>query len=333
MSVMALSGLRAADVVANYEVIPLPQRIMPGRGLPFTVNTKTVIVVPKGDAKLLSDARFLASYINDACGITPKIVNKAPKSNAIILSATLGGDNAEAYAIEVNSDLITVNGASAAGTFYGIQTLRKSIAAPESADNTLVFPSVSISDAPRFSYRGAHFDVSRHFFPADSVKRFIDMLALHNINRLHWHLTDDQGWRLESKKYPGLTEIGSKRGGTVIGHNSGKYDGKPYGGYYTQEEARDIVNYATERNIIVIPEIDLPGHMLGALAAYPDLGCTGGPYEVWQQWGVADDVLCAGNPDTYKFIDGVLEEVMDIFPSEYIHLGGDECPKVRWKEC
>lgn len=334
-AVMALSlgVVQAAEIAANYEVIPLPQKVMPGRGLPFVLNSKTVIVVPKNDQALRKNAQFLAAYLKDMTGKTPKIVTKQPSSNAIILKASLSDSNKEAYTLDVNSNFITIDGASSAGTFYGVQTLRKSISEPATASDNVIFPAVSISDAPRFGYRGAHFDVSRHFFPADSVKSFIDMLALHNINRLHWHLTDDQGWRLEIKKHPKLTEIGSKRGGTVIGHNSGKYDGIPYGGFYTQEEARDIVKYAADRNITVIPEIDLPGHMLGALSAYPELGCTGGPYEVWQQWGVADDVLCAGNPETLKFIDDVLEEVMDIFPSEYIHLGGDECPKVRWEKC
>ena len=158
-------------------------------------------------------------------------------------------------------------------------------------------------------------------------------MALHNINRLHWHLTDDQGWRIEIKKRPELTTIGSKRSETVIGHNSGEYDGIPYSGFYTQDEAREIVKYAQERHITVIPEIDLPGHMQAALAAYPELGCTGGPYEVWKMWGVSEDVLCAGNDKTLTFIEDVLNEIIDIFPSEYIHVGGDECPKVRWEKC
>ena len=159
------------------------------------------------------------------------------------------------------------------------------------------------------------------------------MLALHNINRFHWHLSEDQGWRIEIKSRPELTEIGSKRAETVIGHNSGKYDGKPYGGFFTQEEAKEIVAYAAERHITVIPEIDMPGHMQAALAAYPNLGCTGGPYEVWKIWGVSEDVLCAGNDETLKFIEDVLGEIIQIFPSEYIHVGGDECPKVRWAKC
>jgi hexosaminidase len=176
-------------------------------------------------------------------------------------------------------------------------------------------------------------DVSRHFCTVDSVKRWIDMLALHNVNTFHWHLTEDQGWRIEIKKYPRLTEIGSKRTETVIGRNSGKYDGKPHGGFYTQAEAREIVAYAAERYINVVPEIDMPGHMLGALASDPELGCTGGPYQVWRQWGVSDDVLCMGNDKTFEFITDVLNEIMDIFPSKYIHIGGDECPKTNWKKC
>lgn len=197
----------------------------------------------------------------------------------------------------------------------------------------IALPAVEINDYPRFAYRGAMLDVSRHFFPVDSVKRFIDMLALHNINRFHWHLSDDQGWRIEIKSRPELTEVGSQRTETVIGHNTGEYDGKPYGGFFTQEEAKEIVAYAADRHITVIPEIDMPGHMMGALRAYPELGCTGGPYEVWRQWGVSEEVLCAGNDETLKFLDDVLGEIVEIFPSEYIHVGGDECPKVRWQKC
>jgi len=334
-AVVAMNGAPAfgADVVANYEVIPLPQKVMPERGKPFVLDKKTVIAVPKGSDELRKNAAFLAGYLENLTGISPKIVTKAPKRNVIVLESTLKNDNAEAYEFTVTSEKIVINGASAAGNFYGIQTLRKSVPQVLTKGDEMVFPAVVMSDAPRFGYRGAHFDTSRHFFPVDSVKSFIDMLALHNINRFHWHITDDQGWRLEIKKYPLLTEVGSKRKGTITGRNDGPSDNIPYGGYYTQDEARDIVKYAADRHITVIPEIDLPGHMLGALAAYPELGCTGGPYEVWERWGVADDVLCAGNDKTIGFIEDVLAEVMDIFPSEYIHIGGDECPKVRWEAC
>ena len=192
---------------------------------------------------------------------------------------------------------------------------------------------MKIADAPRFAYRGMHLDVARHFFSVDEVKRYIDVMAIHKLNTLHWHLTDDQGWRIEIKRYPELTAVGSIRKATVVRKEWGTYDDTPYGGFYTQDEIRDVVEYAADRGVTVIPEIDLPGHMLAALTAYPELGCTGGPYEVWGRWGVADDVLCPGREKTFEFLEGVLTEVMELFPSEYIHIGGDECPKVRWEKC
>lgn len=316
---------------ANFDVIPLPQEIQTTAVGDFVLNNNTVIVYPAGDDTMKRNAEFLAGYIKEQTGKELEVTNKSVDRNAIILSTGLDDKNKEAYHLEVEKHLIRIQGASAAGVFYGIQTLRKSMAEAGHAD--VAFPAVEINDYPRFSYRGVHLDVSRHFFPADSIKRFIDMLALHNINRFHWHLTDDQGWRIEIKKRPELTTIGSKRAETVIGHNSGEYDHVPYGGFYTQDEAREIVKYAQDRFITIIPEIDLPGHMQAALAAYPYLGCTGGPYEVWKQWGVSDDVLCAGNDETLKFIEDVLGEIVEIFPSEYIHVGGDECPKVRWQKC
>ena len=178
-----------------------------------------------------------------------------------------------------------------------------------------------------------HLDCSRHFWSVDFVKKFIDLLALHNMNVFHWHLTDDQGWRIEIKKWPKLTTVGSQRSGTIIGTNSDIDDGIPYGGYYTQAEAREIVAYAAARHITIVPEIDMPGHMLAALAAYPELGCTGGPYQVGHYWGVYKDVLCVGNPRVYEFVQDVLTEVMDIFPSKVIHIGGDETPSEKWQYC
>lgn len=315
---------------ANYEVIPLPQEIKITTGS-FVLNDRTSIVYPKDNKEMQQNANLLAKYIHQMSGKKLKVIDEPVTSNAIILATGLNADNAEAYQLKVTQDNVTITGTSEAGTFYGIQTLRKSLPITNKGDISL--PAAEINDYPRFSYRGVHLDVSRRFFPADSVKRFIDMMALHNINRLHWHLTDDQGWRIEIKKRPELTTIGSKRSETVIGHNSGEYDGIPYSGFYTQDEAREIVKYAQERHITVIPEIDLPGHMQAALAAYPELGCTGGPYEVWKMWGVSEDVLCAGNDKTLTFIEDVLNEIVDIFPSEYIHVGGDECPKVRWEKC
>lgn len=315
---------------ANYEVIPLPQEIKITTGS-FVLNDRTSIVYPKDNKEMQQNANLLAKYIHQMSGKKLKVIDEPVTSNAIILATGLNADNAEAYQLKVTQDNVTITGTSEAGTFYGIQTLRKSLPITNKGDISL--PAAEINDYPRFSYRGVHLDVSRHFFPADSVKRFIDMMALHNINRLHWHLTDDQGWRIEIKKRPELTTIGSKRSETVIGHNSGEYDGIPYSGFYTQDEAREIVKHAQERHITVIPEIDLPGHMQAALAAYPELGCTGGPYEVWKMWGVSEDVLCVGNDKTLTFIEDVLNEIIDIFPSEYIHVGGDECPKVRWEKC
>lgn len=315
---------------ANYEVIPLPQEIKITTGN-FVLNDRTSIVYPKDNKEMQQNANLLAEYIHQMSGKKLKVTDEPVTSNAIILATGLNADNAEAYQLKVTQDNVTITGTSEAGTFYGIQTLRKSLPITNKGDISL--PAAEINDYPRFSYRGVHLDVSRHFFPADSVKHFIDMMALHNINRLHWHLTDDQGWRIEIKKRPELTTIGSKRSETVIGHNSGEYDGIPYNGFYTQDEAKEIVKYAQERHITVIPEIDLPGHMQAALAAYPELGCTGGLYEVWKMWGVSEDVLCAGNDKTLTFIEDVLNEIVDIFPSEYIHVGGDECPKVRWEKC
>lgn len=317
---------------ANYNVVPLPQEItIDDQAKPFELNASTVIVVENDNDSLQNYATLLQGYLRDITSHELKIAETAPETNFISLSATLDCTIPESYRITVTDSAITVNGATPAGTFYGIQTLRKSIPAIEPSNVT--FPAASICDWPRFPYRGAMLDVSRHFFGVDSVKSFIDMMALHNLNRLHWHLTDDQGWRVEIKSRPRLAEISSKRTGTVIGHNTDEYDSIPVEGYYTQEQIRDIVKYASDRNIVIVPEIDLPGHMVAALTAYPELGCTGGPYDVWQKWGVSEDLLCAGNDSTLRFLDDVLTEMVDMFPGELFHIGGDECPKTRWEEC
>lgn len=329
-----LAGGTSAQVAAqqaDFHVVPLPVEVKAVAAPAFPLNESTVICYPKGDAAMKRNAQFLAEHLEQTTGLILKLTTRAKGDNVIRLTADLQQQNPEAYRLTVAGDGIRIQGASAAGTFYGIQTLRKAIGA--AGQPVREIPATVVSDEPRFSYRGAHLDVSRHFITPDSVRRFIDMLALHNINRLHWHLSDDQGWRIEIKKYPKLTTVGSYRPETVIGHNTGRYDGTPHSGYYSQKEARDIVAYARERHITIIPEIDMPGHMQAALAAYPELGCTGGPYEVWKMWGVSDNVLCAGNDRVLGFIDDVLGEIVEIFPSEYIHVGGDECPKVRWKDC
>ena len=323
----------AMGQTADFNIIPQPQQVVADASAPFVLNTNTVIYVQTNSQDMKRNATMLASYIQQATGIRPTIGKLVKGSPAIILSIDKTISNAEGYRLNSDAKQIRIAGASAAGVFYGIQTLRKSLPLCNGKATQVSIPAVHITDAPRFAYRGTHLDVSRHFVTADSIRQFIDMLALHNINRFHWHLTDDQGWRIEIKKYPLLTKIGAKREQTVIGHNTGKYDGIPYDGFYTQQQIRDIVKYAADRYITIVPEIDLPGHMQAALAAYPELGCTGGPYKVWQKWGISDDVLCAGNDKVLAFIDNVLKEVTQLFPSKYIHVGGDECPKVRWKDC
>ena len=248
----------------------------------------------------------------------------------------------EEYTLKISENKVTVKASGLNGFNYAIQTIKQMLPVEvfgnvPAADKDWTLPCVKIQDKPRFSYRGLHFDVSRHFFTMDEVKKYIDIMEVHKLNTLHWHLTDDQGWRLEIKKYPRLTEVGSIRNKTIVGHlfESKTFDNVRYGEgcYYTQEEVKEILEYAAARGITVIPEIDLPGHMLAALAAYPELGCTGGPYEVWGMWGVADDVLCVGKENTMKFLEDVLAEVCELFPAEYVHIGGDECPKVRWEAC
>ena len=329
---LLLTGCSKRSMVeASYNVIPLPKSVTAGTGEGFTLTPATVLAYPAGNDTLRRNAELMAEYLKPLIEADIKVTDDTASKDAIVLLSNLKAENPEAYTVNVAPGRITVNGATAAGNFYGLQTVRKAI--PSAGKHNVTFPAAEISDFPRFPYRGCHLDVARHFFPIDSVKMFIDLIALHNGNRFHWHLTEDQGWRLESKKYPKLTEIGSKRSGTCIGHDFSTNDSVPYGGFYTQDEAREIVKYAAERHITVIPEIDLPGHMLGALASYPEMGCTGGPYEVWTRWGVSDDVLCAGNDTTYTFIADILNELADIFPSEYIHIGGDESPKVRWEAC
>ena len=317
---------------SDYEIIPKPLDVNCKGDASFLLKDGVSVIYPENNQKMQDNAEFLVDYVEKQTGV--KLTSHAgmPVDGAICLTLDLNDDNAEAYKLIVNDKRVCISGASEAGVFYGIQTLRKSL--PVAQDINVNLSAVEIYDKPRFAYRGAMLDVARHFYTVDEVKTFIDMLALHNINRFHWHLTDDQGWRIEIKKYPKLMSVASERKETVVGRwYSGIYDGKPYGGYYTQDELRDVIDYAAKRHITIIPEVDLPGHMQAALTAYPELGCTGGPYEVRTIWGVSQDVLCVGNDFTLQFVKDVLSEVADIFPSEYIHIGGDECPKVRWEKC
>ena len=320
----------APTAQANYEVIPMPQSItLSNSDNQFVLHSGTLISYTSGNEDMARNAQFLQTYLTDQLGYTLR-VEPGVASEGIVLKL-VEGQASEGYTITVDADRVLVEATSPAGIFYGIQTIRKAV--PVEMGAVVGFPAGVITDAPRFAYRGAHLDVCRHFFSVDSVKTYIDMLVLHNMNKFHWHLTEDQGWRMEIKQFPKLTEIGSVRNGTMIRKDWNSNDSIQYGGFYTQDECREIVKYAADRYITVIPEIDMPGHMVAAVTAYPELGCTGGPYEVRTIWGVSEELLCAGNEKVYDFVDKVLDEVMDVFPSKDIHIGGDECPKTEWEKC
>jgi len=257
-------------------------------------------------------------------------------SRGIYLSIDPTISNPEAYKLDIDSEQILIKASAPQGAFYAVQSLRQLLPAEalENPQASISVPALSISDQPRYSYRGMHLDVGRHFFSVDFIKKYIDLLALHKLNTFHWHLTEDQGWRIEIKKYPKLTEVGAYRDETLVGHyrdQPHQFDGERYGGYYTQEEVKEIVAYAAERYVTVIPEIEMPGHAMAALAAYPELACTEGPFKVAQKWGLFEEIFCPTD-ETFNFLENVLLEVMELFPSQYIHIGGDEAPKVRWEE-
>lgn len=259
----------------------------------------------------------------------------AGKGNVTLSTIKVDSLGAEGYTLAINEDGVALQANAGAGFFYGFQTLLQIV-----GEHGKKLPYTTITDYPRFGYRGLHLDVSRHMFSVEAIKKYIDLMALHKLNRFHWHLTDDQGWRIEIKKYPKLQEIAAYRKETVIGHartadrkENKNYDGKRYGGFYTQEEVKDVVKYAADRFITVVPEIEMPGHARAALSAYPQLGCTGGPYTAATTWGVFEEVFCAGKEETFTFLQDVLDEVIPLFPSPYVHVGGDECPKESWKKC
>lgn len=324
----------AATVKGNLDVIPQPQEIVLARDTtPFIIDRSTTIVYPATNEKMHRTADFLATFIKEMTGTEVRVSDKEKSSDAIILAVDSTMGHPEGYKLQITPEKVLLTGGSEAGVFYGIQTIHKALPILKDGKVAAALPAGTVTDFPRFRYRGFMIDVGRHFFPVSYLKQMIDLMALHNINYFHWHLTEDQGWRIEIKKYPKLTEIGSKRDSTIIDWETKKFDGKPHSGFYTQDEAREIVRYAADRFITVVPEIDLPGHTTAALASYPELGCTGGPYKVLCSFGVFPDVLCAGNDQTLQFTKDVLDEIMDIFPSEYIHIGGDECPKSRWEKC
>jgi len=317
-------------------IIPKPIKV-DIKQLSFTLNKNTVILtVPD----LKKQAEFLRNSIAPVTGfelVIKDLSKKDEDSNTIILNIE-GNDrilSPEGYILEVDQKKIRITGSTPQGVFYGIQTLRQlfpiEIENESKINREWSVPCVRVEDSPRFSWRGFMLDESRHFFGKDTVKKLLDIMASLKFNVFHWHLTDDQGWRIEIKKYPRLLEIGSKRKETSI--NRKKFDGIPVSGSYPQDEIREIIKYASERFITINPEIDVPGHTTAALAAYPELSCTGGPFEVCTRFGILEDVLCIGKEKVFDFVQDVLNEVMNLFPSEIIHIGGDEVPRTRWKEC
>ena len=318
-------------------IVPYPNHLEAGRGT-YRVTDRPVTCDSRTDERTQRAVVGFAARLATVTGGTNPVTVADEMPASGIRFVTDESLPAEGYELNVDGEGIEVRASQFPGFLYALQSLGQLLPAAvygtePAPDAAWEVPCVKIADAPRFAYRGMHLDVARHFFSVDEVKRYIDVMAIHKLNTLHWHLTDDQGWRIEIKRYPELTAVGSIRKATVVRKEWGTYDDTPYGGFYTQDEIRDVVEYAADRGVTVIPEIDLPGHMLAALTAYPELGCTGGPYEVWGRWGVADDVLCPGREKTFEFLEGVLTEVMELFPSEYIHIGGDECPKVRWEKC
>jgi hexosaminidase len=317
---------------AQVNIIPQPVSVkMPATAGNFIITAKTPIVLQ--GSGLENAASFLNDYLKEVYGLKLNIQKKAVTAGAIYLNfERMDKPIAGAYKLEAKKNGIYINGDNEAGVFYGVQTLLQLL--PVEKSNALAIPFVNIEDYPRFQYRGLMLDVGRHFFDVAFVKRYIDYIALHKMNYFHWHLTEDQGWRIEIKRYPKLTSVGAYRDGTIIGHHPGTgNDSTRYGGFYTQEQVKEVVAYAAKRYVTVVPEIEMPGHSSAALTAYPWLGCTGGPYMVKQNWGVHKDVFCAGNDSVFTFLQNVLDEVIPLFPSKYVHIGGDECPKDAWKVC
>ncbi len=312
------------------DIVPKPVKMEVLDGT-FTLDGAAPIVAAGDDKDARKVAAYLAGELERAVGRKPEIVTSAPDDQPAIflqLGPATEALGDEGYTMLVGPKGIEIRAGTGRGLFWGVQTLRQllppdRLAAKPADTGPVSIPCLKIQDRPRYSWRGMHLDVCRHFIPADYVKRYIDLMALHKMNIFHWHLTEDQGWRIEIKKYPKLTEVAAWR----------LQDGKRYGGFYTQDEIRDVVAYAADRFITVVPEIEMPGHALAALAAYPEYSCTGGPFEVSTTWGIFEDVYCPGNDATFTFLEDILAETLALFPSEFIHVGGDECPKVRWKAC
>ena len=337
---VALAACTAERQAPVPHVIPQPAFLQQEEGV-FALDRKTPVYVDFTDSSLLRTVAFLNEKLDKAAGFTLEVIQDDPlrhgqEKGIFILDAGLPE---EAYHLNCTPGRLLIEYGDGAGLFYALQTLFQLLPPEIFADARQhgirwEVPCVDIEDAPRFPYRGMHLDCCLHFFSIDFLKKYIDVMALHKVNRFHWHLTEDQGWRLEIKKYPLLTEKGQWRKETVIGSlASGFYDGTPYGGYYTQEEVRDLVRYAAERYVTIIPEIEMPGHALAAIACYPELSCgLEDHYETATRWGIFRQVFCPKD-ETFAFLEDVMDEVFELFPSELVHIGGDECPKASWKKC
>ncbi len=304
-------------------IIPAPKFSQATSGT-FQLSPSTSLHLSTTTPELIHLAGFLKSELQSRYGWSLTSSEQTNPNSSIILSLDSKNQIPESYELSIDSNQIRIDASHPSGLFYGLQSLFQLLPEISLSTSLIELAGIAVQDEPRFQWRGMHLDVSRHFFPIANIKKLLDELALHRLNRFHWHLTDDQGWRFESKRYPLLTEIGGWR----IEPNGAKY-----GGFYTHEEMREVVQYATERYIEVVPEIDVPGHARALLAAYPEYSCTGTTQSVPNTWGIFDDVLCPGNESTFTFLTNLFEEVCSIFPSEFIHIGGDECPTIRWKEC
>lgn len=326
------------------DIIPLPSQIIELKGN-FKAAGAAFKCDPKIDSISFAAISRFASRLSLVSGKTSTVSKPIGLENVIASGGAKGfifvidrSMDAEEYSIDISNKSVIVKSASRNGFLYSIQTLRQMLPADifnrAPADKARWFlPCCTIIDKPRFAYRGMHLDSSRHFWTVEEVKKYLDIMATFKLNRLHWHLTDDQGWRLEIKAFPLLTQVGAYREGTMIAQDFSSNDGIRYGGSYSQEEVKEVIAYAESLGISIVPEIDLPGHMLAALASYPELGCSSGPYATWTRWGVSDQVLCVGKENTFSFLEQVLSEVSELFPYEYIHIGGDECPKSEWEKC
>lgn len=316
------------------QIVPTPLNVEFGNEV-LELKDKIFIVFDNNSTDSEKVIRHLNNLLSKSFSIE-QVKEKQKKGTNIFLNID-NNMSPEAYNLTISKNGIEINSGSYKGLFWATQTLRQlfpvEIEKGEKLENPIL-SYVNISDEPKFEYRGMHLDVCRHFFSVEDVKSYIDILVMHKLNTFHFHLTDDQGWRIDIRSFPKLAEVASQRKETLIQKNWGTYDGIPYGGFYSQDDLKDIVKYAEDRFVTVIPEIEMPGHALAALAAYPELGCTGGPYEVGKYWGVFDDIFCAGKDETFIFLEKVIDEVCELFPnSPYIHIGGDEAPKVRWEKC